>query len=64
MTKPTQWLVVENAGYVGECVTGQNLDSYSAADKWMKSHYGADEIESLHVDIAFIDADGGRSYDY
>jgi hypothetical protein len=61
--KDPAYIVVEMAGYVGEndrC----RFPEYLQAVAWMRQHYTDEEIQNLHVDIAFENADGDRTYEY
>lgn len=62
-TTPTRWIVVEQAGYVGEqdVHTAANID---AAFAWMNTTYTFEEIDDLHVDVCWEDANGERSYEH
>lgn len=61
MTIGVQYVVVENAGYNGECDVGR-FGTRWAAEKWMERAYSANEIQTLHVDIC-MEEDGQRTYD-
>jgi hypothetical protein len=54
-----KWVIVENAGYIGECDIA-TCSSYREALHYQNSHYDADEREELHVDIRqdWTDDDG------
>jgi hypothetical protein len=54
------YTIVENAGYIGERDISTH-PSYWAACNAMSRAYDSDEIESLHVKIAF---DGGEHRTY
>lgn len=60
--EPT-YIVVELAGYVGENDRSRFPD-YLQAVAWMRQNYSDEEIVNLHVDIAFENADGDRTYDF
>lgn len=62
MAKP-QFIVVEQAGYVGECDL-ERCDTYEQALDWRDDHYDEDEAARLHVDIAFENEGGDRTYDF
>lgn len=62
MGKP-QYIVVEQAGYVGEC-DRDRFDTYEQALDWRDNHYEADEIDRLHVDVAYENEEGDRTYDF
>jgi len=61
-----QYVVVENAGYQGECDVAK-FGTRWAAEKWMERAYSASELDpshpnSLHVDIC-MEEDGQRTFD-
>ena len=58
-----RYTVVESAGYERECDV-HTAESYGAAIKWRDEYYEADEIESLHVEIACVLPDGTRTYEF
>jgi len=55
------YTIVENAGCVGEC-DRETKPTYREAEQRMNELYRPDEIQHLHVDIAF-DGPDGRTYD-
>ena len=57
-----QYIVVENAGYEGEC-DRRAFDHWHEAWKYMCRVYTQKEIEDLHVDIC-TETDGEREYVY
>ncbi|HKD75696.1 MAG TPA: hypothetical protein VKB76_09385 [Ktedonobacterales bacterium] len=56
--------VVEQAGYVGEQDVRTCFSTAQAALAWRKRHYGADEIESMHVEVRKDFEDGSQTYDF
>lgn len=58
-----QYIVVEQAGYVGEC-DRKSFDRYEDALEWRDDHYDDNEIDRLHVEIAFENGEGDRTYDF
>lgn len=60
--KRVKYIVVENAGYVGERDVHECDDYWEALD-WADKKYDPDELEDLHVDICSEDSDGNRSYE-
>lgn len=56
-----KYVVVENAGYEGECDVAK-LGTRWAAEKWVERAYSAREIQMLHVDIC-MEEFGERTYD-
>lgn len=61
MTMGIQYVVVENAGYEGECDVAK-FGTRWAAEKWMERAYSHAEIEVMHVDICMME-NGQRTYD-
>ncbi|HWJ69149.1 MAG TPA: hypothetical protein VNS79_03755 [Sphingobium sp.] len=61
MPSNVQYVVVENAGYEGECDVAK-FGTRWAAERWMERTYSAREIDALHMDIC-IEEDGQRTYD-
>ncbi|WP_199183732.1 hypothetical protein [Novosphingobium sp. HII-3] len=57
----SRYVVVENAGYVGERDVHQDADR-QAAETWMERTYTAAEIQTLHVAVAHDHA-GHRTYE-
>lgn len=55
------YVVVENAGYEGECTVFRS-PSLDVASRWMNKSYSQDEIQDLHVDIA-AEEGGERTYE-
>lgn len=65
MKAPRTFIVVENAGYVGENDRQGGFATYSEANDWMRTQYpDEDERERLHVDIAAENVNGDRTYDF
>ena len=61
--KPTYvYVVVENAGYVGEAQI-REFKALTAAAKWKARQYCGGEAERLHVQIAVMRG-GVLSYEY
>ncbi len=60
---PTRWIVVEQAGYVGEqdVHTAKNVH---AAYAWIHANYTDEEVDDLRIDICWENADGERSYEH
>lgn len=56
------YIVVENAGYIGEKDVFSSM-SRKSAEQWVEHNYARDEIESLHVDLAFENAKGERTFE-
>jgi hypothetical protein len=56
-----EYIVVENAGYVGERDV-KRRPSFKEARKWMAGNYDCDEIDSLHVAIC-VEVNGQRTYE-
>ncbi len=56
-----QFVVVENAGYDGECDVAK-FGTRWAAEQWINRKYSAHEVDVLHIDIC-MEADGRRTYD-
>lgn len=62
---PAKWAIIENAGYEGENIAGQNFTSEAQAWATVRRNYDPDEIEDMHVDVAHWDEEGGFwSYDH
>lgn len=61
MTRAVQFVVVENAGYIGECDVAR-FGTRWAAEKWMDRTYSPREIDALHVDVC-MEEGGRRTYD-
>lgn len=57
-----RYIVVENAGYVGERDV-YNGASWSEAMRWLEAHYDDEDRERLRPDICSEDSDGNRSYE-
>ena len=62
MAKP-QYIVVEQAGYVGECDVS-SCDTYEEAVAKRDRRYSDEEAQRLHVDIAYENEEGDRTYDF
>jgi hypothetical protein len=65
MTDRAKYIIVENAGYEGECEHHKTFTNYWEALDWMNRHYGKgedSEQERLHVAIRRDDADGTCEY--
>ena len=60
MIKTNRYTVVENAGYEGERDV-RTFERFLDADRWIRSRYGDDEVESLHV---LIRRDNGKQRTY
>ncbi|MGE4404399.1 hypothetical protein [Pseudomonas sp.] len=56
-----RYVVVENAGYVGERDVHEETER-AAAEDWMTQTYTAAEVETLHVAVAYDHA-GHRTYE-
>ncbi|MBF0392595.1 MAG: hypothetical protein HQL38_07925 [Alphaproteobacteria bacterium] len=55
------YVIVEKSGYVGE-TDGPDFKDYWAALNAMQAQYTPDEIDALHVRIAY-DGPEGRTYE-
>lgn len=64
MAQIKHFAIIENAGYVGEKDIGGRFATYTEASKRLHKQYDADEIESMHVDIAGVLADGSLTFDF
>lgn len=60
---PGQYIVVENAGYIGERDARKGFPNYHAALDWLNQFYDEDDRETLHPDICYEDENGKRNYD-
>lgn len=58
---PKPYVIVENAGYIGERDVARFDDYWKALDA-LNSAYDRDEREEMHVEIAF-DGPEGRTYE-
>ncbi|KUR80798.1 hypothetical protein AQZ49_01855 [Novosphingobium sp. FSW06-99] len=56
-----KYIVVENAGYEGECDVAK-FGTRWAAEQWLDRAYSPHEIATLHIDIC-MEEDGQRTYD-
>lgn len=56
------YIVVENAGYIGEREVFTH-EKRNTAEQWLARNYAADEIETLHVELAFKGDDGERTFE-
>jgi hypothetical protein len=61
MSDKVEYVVVENAGYEGECDVAR-FGTRWAADKYIERTYSANEIAILHVDVCMTQHDM-RTYD-
>ncbi|MEG9884093.1 MAG: hypothetical protein V6Z86_05665 [Hyphomicrobiales bacterium] len=57
------FVIVENAGFVGECDI-EKCDSEMAAIDRMEARYSPEERDELHLSIVRILPDGTRTYDF
>ena len=58
------WAVVENASYEKEFIWPKRFTNIVEAEKFIGNRYEKDEVESLHVEIAYITPEGNISYEY